>query len=211
MIRGVARLVALPMRRVLPVSLLALAAATAGCGGAAGVGPRTASSRTATKPARVAPGSTPSDQEIRNALELPDRVPVRATGPAPADEVAVVRSWLDELRAGHIVAAAQRFGLPARFQNFTSVALIHTHRQAVAVTGSLPCGARMTRAGGANGFVVYEARLTERPGADCGAGAGGVVRGAVLVRGGHMLEWYRLPDRSRPTRGTPVIPSGPLV
>ena len=208
MIRGVARLVALPMRRVLPLALLALVVVTAGCGRAANGGSRTASSPAA---ARVAPGSTPSDQEIRNALQLPDRVPVRATGPAPAGEVAVVRSWLDELRAGHIAAAAQRFGLPARFQNFTAVALIHTHRQALAVTGSLPCGARMTKAGGANGFVVYEARLTERPGADCGAGVGGVVRGAVLVRGGHMLEWYRLPDRSRPKRGQPVIPSGPLV
>lgn len=204
MIRSMTRVVALPMRRALLLALPALlVVAVAGCGD--GTRPR---AHGATPSA--APGA-PTDAEVRNALELPDRVPLRATGSAPADEVAVVRAWLDDLRAGHIAAAARRFGLPARFQNFTAIALIHTRRQALAVTGSLPCGARMTRAGGANGFVVYEARLTGRPGGACGAGTGGVVRGAVLVRGGHMLEWYRLPDRSRPKRGEPVIPSGPLV
>jgi hypothetical protein len=200
MIRWVATLVAVPMRRALLLLLPAAVLVAAGCGGKAEPGAH-----------RATAAGAPTDAQVRNALELPDRVPLRATGSAPADEVAVVRAWLDELRAGHVVAAARRFGLPARFQNFTAIALIHTRRQALAVTSSLPCGARMTRAGGANGFVVYEARLTERPGGACGAGTGGIVRGAVLVRGGHMLEWYRLPDRSRPRRGERVIPSGPLV
>lgn len=159
---------------------------------------------------RVAPGP-PSDAVIRRALGLPPRVPVRATGPGVPEQVAVVRRWLDALSAGRVDAAARLFAVPSRFQNFRSLALIRNRGQALAVTASLPCGARMTKAGGANGFVVYEARLTERPGGDCGAGVGGVVRGAVLVRDGRMAEWYRLPDRSMPRRGERVIPEGPII
>jgi len=122
-----------------------------------------------------------------------------------------VRAWLDALSRGRVAEAARRFAVPSRFQNFTSLALIRTAGQAVAVTASLPCGAKLIKAGGARGFVVYEARLTKRPGGACGAGVGGVVRGAVLVRDGHMREWYRLPDRSSPRRGEAVIPQGPVV
>lgn len=175
----------------------------AGCG-AAGRTPTGARTRPAGP-------SSASDAQIRAALHLPARVPVRPTGSAPAAQVAVVRRWLDELRAGHVLAASRRFALPSRFQNFTDLALIRTAEQAYAVTRSLPCGARMTAAGGANGFVVYEAKLTDRPGGGCGAGIGSVVRGAVLVRDGKMIEWYRLPDRSRPRHGQHAIPNGPLV
>ena len=190
------------MRRTAPLLVCAL---LAGCGG----GDERAAETRATTAAKD-PGS-PSDTRVRKALRLPDRVPLRATGDAPADDVAVVRSWLEELSAGNVAAAAERFAVPARFQNFGSVALIRTPAQALAVTSSLPCGAEMTESGGADGFVIYEARLTDRPGGACGDGAGGVVRGAVLVRDGHMVEWYRLPDRSRPRSGESVTPDGPIV
>jgi predicted small lipoprotein YifL len=179
----------------------------AGCGGG---GPARPTARAA--PAAAAPTpAAPSDAEVRDALHLPDRVPLRATGSAPAGQVRVVRGWLDELRRGQVARAARRFAIPSRFQNFDAVARIRTPSDALAVTATLPCGAKMTSVGGAAGFVVYEARLTDRPGGACGSGVGGVVRGAVLVRHRRMVEWYRLPDRSQPRRGEPAISNGPLV
>ncbi|MDX6640785.1 MAG: hypothetical protein QOF12_1796 [Solirubrobacteraceae bacterium] len=182
-------------------ALLLIVAPLAGCGGGG------SAARTAGAPRR----SSPSDAEVRRALHLPDRVPLRATGSAPASQVRVVRGWLDELRRGQVARAARNFAVPSRFQNFETVALIRSATEAFVVTASLPCGARMTTVGGAAGFVVYEARLTDRPGGTCGAGVGAVVRGAVLVRHGRMVEWYRLPDRSQPRRGAPAIPTGPAV
>lgn len=166
--------------------LLAALAILAGCGGGA-----THLSPSAHRPAAK---RAPTDTQIRHGLLLPDRVPVRATGPAPAAQVAVVRGWLDDLRAGNVAAAARRFAVPSRFQNFNDIVFIRSARQARAVTASLPCGAKLTSAGAANGYVVYDARLTDRPGGGCGSGTGAVVRGAVLVRHGRMVEWYRLPD-----------------
>lgn len=195
------------MRRA--AALLMVGALIAGCGSSSSSSPVKRPRRP--PPGLSAPSGAPSDAEVRGALGLPDRVPLRATGPAPAKQVRVVRAWLDDLRSGDVAAAARRFALPARFQNLDAVALIRTAAQAYAITSSLPCGAQMTTAGGAGGFVVYEARLTERPGASCGAGVGGVVRGAVLVRSGRMAEWYRLPDRSQPRRGQPATPSGPII
>jgi hypothetical protein len=36
--------------------------------------------------------------------------------------------------------------------------------------------------------------LTQRPGGNCGTGAGKTARGAVRVAHGRIVEWYRLPD-----------------
>ncbi|MFL5844991.1 MAG: hypothetical protein ACJ762_09885 [Solirubrobacteraceae bacterium] len=184
------------MRRFAP---LLVCVVLAGCGGG--------DDDAAVRSTPALPQSSAADDRVREALHLPGRVPLRAVGDAPEEDVAVVRGWLDELSRGEVQKAARRFGLPARFQNIASVALIKTPEQALAVTDSLPCGARMTEAGGAAGFVIYEARLTDRPGGDCGQGVGGVVRGAVLVRDGHMIEWYRLPD-VRHGQGTDA---GPVV
>jgi hypothetical protein len=189
------------MRRAATLVVLAI---LAGCG----------DDKQPARPVPAAPAPArhrPTDAQVRDALRLPARVPLRPSGPARGEDVAVVRSWLVELSRGQVKRAAQRFALPARFQNFGAVAVIRTPLQALAITASLPCGARMTAAGGANGFVVYEARLIERPGGDCGAGVGGIVRGAVRVRDGRMTEWYRLPDRSRPRAGQRVTPDGPIV
>lgn len=194
--------------RPLTVVLGSVVALLSGCGG--DPAPRAEGARPGTTAAAPAPGG-PADTEVRRALRLPARVPLRAEGDAPAEDVAVVRDWLSALSAGEVAKAAGLFALPSRFQNFTSVVLIRSAREALVVSDSLPCGATMTASGGAAGFVVYEARLTARPGADCGAGVGGVVRGAVLVRDGQMVEWYRLPDRSSPRRGEAVIPEGPVI
>lgn len=175
----------------------------AGCGGGSDEpAPKPPAAQVA--PASPAPRSTPRDAQVREALGLPDRVPLRATGAPRFEDADVVRRWMDELRQGEIEQAAARFALPARFQNLGAVTQIHSRPQALAVTESLPCGARVTEVGGANGYVVYEADLTDRPGGDCGTGVGGRVAGAILVRDGEIVEWYRLPDRPRPEPGSVV-------
>jgi hypothetical protein len=172
----------------------------AGCGGKDASPPPATTTATATTE-RAAPTPTvpnerpPTDDEIRRSLRLPTRVPLRETGDAPRAKVDVVRAWLDLLRRGDVRAAAGLFDIPALFQNLTTRAVITSPVQALAITRSLPCGAKLLHAGGAHGFVVYEARLTDRPGGACGSGVGGIVRGAVLVRGGRIVEWYRLPDK----------------
>ena len=180
--------------------------ALAGCGGGGDSAPPQTSTAgqapPATTPAKPRAQRPPTDAQIRRSLLLPPRVPLRAKGPATHAEVRVVRGWLDALRAGHVRAAARYFSLPARFQNFTAIAIMKTPAQAVAVNSSLPCGAKFLRAGDAQGFTVYEARLTERPGGACGSGVGSIVRGAILIRDGKMIEWYRLPDRSVAGRGS---------
>ena len=182
------------MRRAAAVLLACLPLAA--CGGGSAQAPPAATTTVGQAPPATtpAPPGSPDDQ-IRRSLLLPPRVPLRATGPASAAEVRVIRGWLDALRAGHVRAAARYFSLPARFQNLSTVAVMATFAQAVAVNRSLPCGARFLRAGDAGGFVVYEARLTNRPGGACGSGVGSIVRGAILIRDGKMIEWYRLPDK----------------
>ena len=179
--------------RVVPFVLVV--ALLAGCGGSSSPS-RPAAKTTAAKPR----AARPTDAQIRDGLGLPDRVPVRATGHARADDVRVLRQWLDRLRAGRVAAAASLFAVPSRFQNLSSLAIIRSRRDARLINASLPCGAKLVTAGGAGGYVVYRAQLTQRPGGACGTGAGNYARGAILVRRNHIVEWYRLPDPD-PGRG----------
>jgi hypothetical protein len=187
------------MRVRVLVSTLALVA-LAGCGDSSSPRPVT----------RTEPTSTtvrPSDAQIRAQLALPARVPLRATGSARPADVRIVRQWLDRLRAGHVAAAARLFAVPSRFQNLSSLAIIRSRHDAEAINRSLPCGARLLSAGGAGGFVVYTARLTDRPGGGCGTGTGAQARGAILVRHHRIVEWYRLPDQDS-GEGQELPPSG---
>ena len=99
------------------------------------------------------------------------------------------------------------FAVPSRFQNLSSLAIIRSRRDARAINASLPCGARLVSAGGAAGYVVYRAELTERPGGACGTGAGNFARGAILVRRHQIVEWYRLPDPDPGRGGRQQLPS----
>jgi hypothetical protein len=150
---------------------------------------------------RYRPPGPAEDAEVRSSLHLPARVPLRPYGDAEPGRAAIVRRWLDAITEGHPEQAARLFALPARLQNFATVARLRTRADALQITASLPCGARYLRAGGgghSRDFVVYDARLVERPGGHCGTGVGGIVRGAVRVVGGRIVEWYRLPDLQLP-------------
>jgi hypothetical protein len=192
-------------RRSAPAVLLAVAAAVAALGCGSGDPP----ARSDTSPSGAAPAQTappPSD------LDVPAKVPRTATGPADRASVRVIRRWLAALDRGDVTRAAHFFALPSTFQNTgTPVLTIDTERERVAVNLSLTCGARAIRTGGAGRYTIVTFRLLERPGGDCWTGTGQTARGAILVGGGRIREWYRLPDRPGGEPDAPPAPSGPLA
>ena len=164
-------------RAVVVLAVLALA----GCGGGG-------HARTASHAKRVAPDNSNAD------LRLPAHVPRRAHGTAGRASVRVIAHWLRKLRRGDELGAARYWATGAKFQNATPVLTIDTPIEKLAIQKSLPCGARIKRAGGPAPFVVLVFVLTERPGGDCGSGVGQTARGAIRVEHGQIVEWYRLPD-----------------
>jgi hypothetical protein len=174
------------------VSMLALAA-VAGCGGgSSSSGPPL--NTTDTAPSN---GTGTGTQSVPSDLQVPKSVPQRATGPASRSATLVIRRWLAALDRGDVQRAARYFALPSKFQNSgTPVLHIDNDDERIAINLSLTCGARAERTGGAGAYTIVVFRLVERsgPGGGCGAGVGGTARGAILVSGGLIREWYRLPD-----------------
>jgi hypothetical protein len=171
----------MPMRgasvALLAVLLLGLGACGAGDGG---------------RPQRTTQAAPPPS--ARDPLALPPQVPEQATGPADPVAVRVIRDWLATLRRGDTRGAARFFALPSRFQNGTPVLTVDSEVERIAINEALPCGARMASAGGAGAYTIVVYVLERRPGGDCGGGVGARARGAIRVAGGHIKEWYRLPD-----------------
>ncbi len=112
--------------------------------------------------------------------------------PAAAAE-AVVRAWADDLRRGDVDAASARFAVPALVANGTPEVRLATRDAVRSFNDSLPCGARVTRTRRHQGLVIATFTLTERPGGDCGSGAGSSARTAFEVRDGKIVRWLRVP------------------
>lgn len=169
------------------VALLACLA-LAGCGGedAAPVA-RDAPPRASSPPA-PAPGQPPRT------------VPRAGTGPAGAEARRVVRRWLAALTRGDVVAAAEVWALPARFQNTTDVLTIDTEIERLAINASLPCGGRATKVEGTRtaSFVLVTIRLRTRPGGGPAEFCDGEVVSAIQVRDGRITALFRLPGRGEP-------------
>src|SRR4029079_4778156 len=86
--------------------------------------------------------------------------------------------------------------LPSKFQNSgTPVLHIDNEDERIAVNLSLTCGAKPEKTVCAGAYTIVQCRRTERtrPGGGCGGGVGATARGAILVHGGLIREWYRLP------------------
>ncbi len=129
-------------------------------------------------------------------------------GDADADAVQVVKSWADELRAGDISAASDRFAIPAVVQNGTAPLRLTSRRQVELFNQSLPCGAKLTAASSSGKYTIATFVLTERPGpGQCGNGVGEAAKTAFVIRDGHITEWRRVVDTepTGPTSTAPVI------
>jgi len=189
---------------VLAVWCAVAATGALGCGG---------SEQSTVNSSDTTPGSPPvttGTTPAASPLDLPRSVPARATGPADRASTRVIRRWLAALNRGDVTRAAHFFALPSKFQNTgTPVLTVDSERERVAVNLSLTCGARAIETGGAGRYTIVLFRLIDRPGGECGTGTGGTARGAILVAGGRIREWYRLPDEPGGEPTAPAAPSGP--
>ncbi len=129
-------------------------------------------------------------------------------GGADPDAVRVIRQWVDELRAGDVQAASDRFAIPAIVANGTPALRLTDRPEVVQFNESLPCGAKLTRAEPSGRFVIATFVLTERPGpGTCGAGVGQTARTAFVIHDGKITEWRRVAHQApAPPPGT-----GPIV
>jgi hypothetical protein len=163
-------------------------------------------------------GATTPRQERREpapsvpggSLEIPQKVPRKGSTEADPRAIEVIRGWTNALRRSDVRPAAGRLEVPSKVQNGTPVLTLDTLADVRLFNDSLSCGSRLVGArGAADGFTVADFRLTNRPGADCGSGTGHRARAAILVRGGRIAEWYRIPDPGAPEPGTPTAPQEP--
>jgi hypothetical protein len=129
-------------------------------------------------------------------------------GNADADAVQVIQSWADELRAGDISAASDKFAIPSFVQNGSPVVQLANRQEVEQFNQSLPCGARLTAASASGRYTIATFVLTERPGpGQCGSGVGEAAKTAFVIQDGHIREWRRVVDAepTGPTRTEPVI------
>jgi hypothetical protein len=129
-------------------------------------------------------------------------------GNADADAVQVIEGWANELRAGDVSAASDRFAIPSIVQNGTEPLRLTNRTQVEVFNQSLPCGARLTAASSSGKYTVATFVLTERPGpGQCGNGVGEAAKTAFVIHDGHITEWRRVVDTepTGPTSTEPLI------
>jgi hypothetical protein len=127
-------------------------------------------------------------------------------GNAEAGDVQVIKNWADELRAGDVIAASERFALPSIVQNGNGPFRLTNRRQVEAFNQSLPCGARLTAATSSGKYTIATFVLTERPGeGECGNGVGEQAKTAFVIEGGLITQWRRVVDVGTSADQGPLI------
>ena len=129
-------------------------------------------------------------------------------GGADPDTVGVIKRWADELRAGDVIAASERFAIPSVVQNGTPALRLTDREEVEAFNRSLPCGAKLTEAFSSGKFTIATFELTERPGpGECGNGVGETAKTAFVIRNDLITQWRRVVDidQSAPANQGPVV------
>ena len=152
---------------------------------------------------RPGPPEVTTPPASQGPLEIPARVPLKATGAADPQQAAVVRAWSKALRSGDVAGASALWAVPSKVQNGTPVLTLSSRAEVLLFNGSLPCGSFVRSTGAAQDFTITTFRLTDRKGGDCDAAAGASARSAIRVREGKIVEWYRLPDDPDAPRAQP--------
>jgi hypothetical protein len=120
-------------------------------------------------------------------------------GNADADAVQVIKGWADELRAGNVPAATDRFSIPTVVQNGTAPLTLTNRRQVEGFNQSLPCGAILTAAISSGRYTIATFKLTERPGpGQCDGGVGDAAKTAFVIHNDRITEWRRVVDQGAP-------------
>lgn len=108
-------------------------------------------------------------------------------------DATIIRAWADALRGGRVSAASAYFGLPLVVENGAPRVRLTRRSQIRTFNASLPCGARLVSTRAHFGYTIATFRLTDRPGGDCGSGAGQTAATAFKIRAGKIVEWLRVP------------------
>ncbi len=114
-------------------------------------------------------------------------------GADPAD-VQVIEDWAGALAGGDVEAAAGYFAIPSTAENGPLLTKIDTRADAIAFNRSLPCGATVVSARTAGDFTTATFELADRPGGDCGSGAGATASTSFQIEDGKIVEWRRIDD-----------------
>lgn len=115
-----------------------------------------------------------------------------ATAGADAEDLEVIEGWSRALSEGDVDAAAGYFALPSTAENGGVSVDIDSRADAVAFNESLPCGAEVVAAETEGDLTTATFELSERPGGDCGSGAGGRAATAFSIEDGEITEWRRV-------------------
>jgi limonene-1,2-epoxide hydrolase len=127
-------------------------------------------------------------------------------GGADAAAVQVIKGWADELRAGNVQIASERFAVPTVVQNGTEPLQLTDRSQVEAFNQSLPCGAKLTKATSSGRYTIATFVLTERPGpGQCGKGVGETAMTAFVIHDNKITEWRRVVDQGTTTSEGPVV------
>jgi limonene-1,2-epoxide hydrolase len=118
----------------------------------------------------------------------------------PAD-VKVIEDWSAALAEGDVEAAAGYFAIPSTAENGPFLTKIDSRADAIAFNRSLPCGAEVVSAQTAGDFTTATFELLDRPGGDCGDGAGGTASTSFQIESGKIVEWRRIDGQPQPSQG----------
>lgn len=206
------------------MAVMAVMAAGCGSSGAGAPRPSAPSTSGSSPPGGSTPGApNPAPAPDPGPQPIPHVIPAPAPTGRPADPAAlkVIRGWSSTLGHGDVGGAARYFALPSRMINGVgaggelAVITIRSEREAAAANETLSCGAQFISADQRGRYVNARFRLTNRPGAGggCGAGLGQTARTNFVIAGGHIVEWIRAPDDPGDHRGgappAPPAPPGP--
>jgi hypothetical protein len=167
-----------PRRRSL--ACLGAALVVAGCGGGSNQKDAKSTPRQTKSPASGQTQTTPKKPNLH---------------PASPQKVAIVRHWVDELRAGHVNKASTYFSVPVLVANASTPITLRTTHDVRLFNKSLPCGARVVRAVANGGpYTIVTFKLTERVGSPvgCGSGLGHLAATAFAFRHGKISQWIRV-------------------
>ena len=135
-----------------------------------------------------------------------DKRDTTIAGKADPAHVQVIKKWADELRAGDVTAASERFALPTVVQNGTAPLQLTDREEVEAFNNSLPCGAELTAAIESGRYTIATFKLTERPGIGrCGDGVGEQAKTAFVIRDGLITQWRRVVDVGEGGDQGPVV------
>ena len=133
-----------------------------------------------------------TETESKGSTDAPD------TAEADAEDLKVIEGWSEALTEGDVKAAASYFATPSTAENGPLRIDIESLQDATRFNATLPCGAMIVSARTQGELTTATFELSERPGGDCGEGAGGAASTSFDIEGGKIVQWRRIDDGSAP-------------